>query len=104
MWIPFKMFPDFVIGRAIPLKKKDDQPWFDYGYGSISAKYPDDETIRKMLTIAEKLNAKVQSDDNEFYDEDYFKNKEKSIVANTAKQAPMQAPMQADKKPWWKFW
>jgi hypothetical protein len=66
----------------------------------ISAKYPDDETIRKMLTIAEKLNGKVQGDDNEFYDEDYFKNKVNTITSDT----PKQAPEQADKKPWWKFW
>jgi hypothetical protein len=97
--------PGFCNWTGHPTKKtKDDKPWFDYGYGEISTKYPDDETIRKMMMIAEKLNAKVQGDDNEFYDEDYFKNKENNIASDTPKQTPQQTPKQADKKSWWKFW
>ncbi len=46
--------------------------WFDYGCGSISAKYPESDTIRKMIAIALSLNAKVRGDDFEYYDETYF--------------------------------
>ena len=63
--------------RAVPgfcrwKQKKDssqeDQPWLDYGFGSISAKYPDPDTIRKLVAIAGVLNARVRGDDGEFYD------------------------------------
>jgi len=42
--------------------------WFDYSYGCISTKNPDDETIKKMLSISKALNAKVQGDDGEVYE------------------------------------
>ena len=35
--------------------------------GKISVKNPDDETIRKLIKIAEDLNAKVQGDEGETY-------------------------------------
>src|SRR5689334_19854392 len=44
---------------------KDDAPWFNYCRGHITAKYPDDYTIMKMIQIAVALNAKVQGDDGE---------------------------------------
>ncbi|MBS1509462.1 MAG: hypothetical protein JST86_01380 [Bacteroidetes bacterium] len=49
-------------------------PWFDFGLGSISAKYPDRHTIGKMIKIAQVLNAKVIGDDGEYWDETYFTN------------------------------
>ncbi|KAA9037253.1 hypothetical protein FW778_17655 [Ginsengibacter hankyongi] len=74
--------------------------WFDFWKGTISAKYPDDETIKKMLSIAKALNARVQGDDNEFYDDSYFKNKKNSESNETSESRQIQA----DKKPWCKFW
>lgn len=71
------------------------RPWFDYGSGSISTKYPDAETIRKMIGIAKALNARVQGDDGEFYDE-------AAVVAMEAADAARLA--QTIEKPWWKFW
>jgi hypothetical protein len=38
--------------------------WYD---GEVTAKYPNEALIRKMVQIAEKLNAKVQGDDGEIY-------------------------------------
>lgn len=71
------------------------RPWFDYGDGSISTKYPDAETIRKMIAMAEALNARVQGDDGEFYDE-------AAVVAMERADAVRNAP--TIEKPWWKFW
>ena len=62
----------------------------------ISSKYPDDETIKKMIGIADKFNGKVQGDDGEFYDENYLLNKTSQSTTDTINQT--------DKKPWWKFW
>ena len=78
------------------IKVNDDKPWFDYGYRMIISKYPDDETIKKMICIADKFNAKVQGDDGEFYDENYLLNKTNKSTTDTINQR--------DKKPWWKFW
>jgi hypothetical protein len=37
--------------------------------GNIDSKNPDEDTRRKMWRIAQQLNARVQGDDGEFYDE-----------------------------------
>ena len=39
--------PGFCEWTGHPTKVSDDKPWFDYRGGSISTKYPDDETIKK---------------------------------------------------------
>lgn len=77
-------------------KRPGYRPWLDYRYGSISAKYPDAETIRKMIAIAEALDARVVGDDGEFYDEEAVVNMEAADAARTASPPPP--------KPWWKFW
>lgn len=76
-------------------KRPGYRPWLDYGHGSVSAKYPDYQTIRKMLAIAEALNARVQGDDGEFYDEE-------SVMSMQAADAKRKAT--TIEKPWWKFW
>jgi len=81
----------------------DDKPWFDYGHGMISTKNPDNETIKKMIYIAEQLNSKVQGDDGEFYDERYFKNNQ-SLSATANGHEISQSKSDGYKKPWWKFW
>jgi len=43
--------------------------WFDLSNGNIYTKAPDKETLRKMLNIANQLEAKVQGDEGEIYDE-----------------------------------
>lgn len=49
-----------------------------------------------MIAIADKLNGKVQGDDGESYDKNYFANKPKGFGTDTTNRAI--------KKPWWKFW
>lgn len=92
----FQDVPGFCNWTAHSKKVNDDTPWFAYGYGMISAKYPDGETIKKMIAIADKLSGKVQGDDGEFYDDDYLINNTGRMSTDNAKQV--------DKKPWWKLW
>ena len=77
-----------------PDAKFEFYPWFDYEDGSIDTKNPDLPTLKKMLSIAEILNAKVQGDDGELYDENY--------IIEEMKRA--EAKKIINKKPWWKFW
>jgi hypothetical protein len=71
------------------------RPWFDYGFGSISTKNPDFEVLHKMLAIAKALQARVQGDDGEFYDEE---------TVATLEASEAEKPSSPAKKPWWKFW
>jgi len=43
--------------------------WFDYRDGNIIVKNPDSEILVKMYEIAQELEAMVQGDDGEVYDE-----------------------------------
>jgi hypothetical protein len=43
--------------------------YFSFRRGHISCKNPDDEILQKMLQIAAKLDAKVQGDEGEIYNE-----------------------------------
>lgn len=75
----------------------DNHAWFYYHQGNITVKNPDQEIINQMLSIADRLNSKVQGDNGEFYehltDESPF---HKHNFANDN---------QTDKgKPWWQFW
>jgi len=53
--------------KAIENQRHPSQelPWFDYSYGCITTKNPDEDVIRKMLSIAGALSARVQGDDGE---------------------------------------
>src|SRR5688500_3255378 len=75
----WKESPGFCLWTAHPEGKPSDTVWFDFGLGIISTKYPDDYTIMKMIQIASALNAKVQGDDGEYYDNSYFDKKEAEI-------------------------
>ena len=48
------------------------ETWFDWSNGNIDTKAPDKATLRKMLQIAQKLNAKIEGDEGEIYDEEYI--------------------------------
>ncbi|RFM32008.1 hypothetical protein [Chitinophaga silvisoli] len=86
--------------------------WFDYGQGSIGSKYPDEETIAKMIRIANILQAKVQGDDGEFYDETWLETGKAVYLDDEDPDAPgnhdgknEKDPIPAAiKKPWWKLW
>jgi hypothetical protein len=43
------------------------EPWFDWDAGNVYTKNPDSATLRKMIQLANKLRARVQGDDGEFY-------------------------------------
>ena len=45
------------------------QPWIDWDDGQLYSKNPDEPLIRKMCGIARVLDARVQGDDGEFYDD-----------------------------------
>lgn len=67
--------------------------WFRYSNGNIDVKNPDDEIISKMLLIAEALQAKVQGDEGELYEENDY---------NKIVMPRVLGPI--NRKPWWKFW
>jgi hypothetical protein len=94
--------PGFCEWMIHPSPDSPNKTWFQYFRGSISAKYPDDETIKKMITIANALNAKVQGDDGEYYDNSYFDKKEAEI--NKELKQLTEHKTLSDKKRWWKFW
>ena len=79
-----------------------ERPWFDYSNGSISAKNPDDDTIRKMLSISKTFHAKVQGDDGEIYS---LSSDNKIINGSISNDENLDNNTARDnKKPWWKFW
>lgn len=98
--------PGFVYWIGHPTLKNTDKPWFDYWRGSISTKYPDDATIKKMIQIAFALNARVQGDDLEYYDDSFFTNGGRPVSndANAKIENPIDNSVNILKKPWWKFW
>ncbi len=58
--------PHFAIWDAHP---KDGEAWLDWHDGNITTKNPDEPLLNKMVDIATRLNAKVQGDDGELYDD-----------------------------------
>ena len=59
-------------GLAVWLKYSKNEPnvnlaWFEYGYGRIVVKNPDEEILGKMKRIAAALNANVIGDEGEEY-------------------------------------
>jgi hypothetical protein len=67
--------------------------WFSYYKGNIDVKNPDDEIIEKMCAIAERLDAKVQGDEGEFY----------PLSPSSEQSARLERTPEA-KRPWWKLW
>ncbi|HMK17434.1 MAG TPA: hypothetical protein VK492_04490 [Chitinophagaceae bacterium] len=94
----FQNRPGYCEWNAHPkYKDPNNRPWFAYWKGDINTKNPDYETIYKMLSIARQINAKVQGDDGEYYDEKYLSDlmsKDHTQIDNKAKT----------KRAWWKFW
>jgi hypothetical protein len=56
----------FVVWRGTT---KYSETWFNWIGGNITTKNPDKATLRKMLEIATRLNAHIQGDEGEVYDE-----------------------------------
>lgn len=56
----------FVVWRGAT---KYSEMWFNWFSGNIATENPDKATLRKMLEIATWLNAHIQGDEGELYDE-----------------------------------
>lgn len=67
--------------------------WFMHDDGRITVKNPDEEILRKMWAIAQQLDAKVQGDEFELYDE-------RGLQIEDEPQ-PGGRP---SRSPWWAFW
>lgn len=48
---------------------KYPETWFNWFSGNIATENPDKATLRKMLEFATRLNAHIQGDEGELYDE-----------------------------------
>ena len=68
--------------------------WFGLFEGEVHVKNTDTEILQKMWRIAEKLGARVQGDEGEFYDSS----------GQVDDSLEFDTPAIAIKKPWWKFW
>jgi hypothetical protein len=75
----------------------EGRPWFNYWRGRIYSKNPDEEVIAKMFQIATSLNAKVQGQEGEFYDE-------KGRQIDERLQSNERVRFILKSKPWWRFW
>ncbi len=64
-------------------------------YGEISVKNPDNWIIEKMISIANELNAVVEGEEGERYDENYLKDPFSKLADNIS--------LNSEKK-WWQFW
>lgn len=94
----FQNRPGYCEWNAHPTERDHNaRPWFDYWEGSIGTKNPDIPTIRKMIQMSTALNAKVQGDDGEFYNEGSLLELEKSKKQESSLTREY-------KKPWWKLW
>jgi len=56
------------------------ETWFDWSNGNINTTAPDKATLSKMLEIARKLNAKIQGDEGELYEEEYIGSFDDSFI------------------------
>jgi hypothetical protein len=73
---------------------RNGMAWIWLSQGNVDAKNPDEPTLRKMWTIAQALDAKLQGDDEELYD---------SSGAPIPEDVETISP-QPVTKPWWRFW
>jgi hypothetical protein len=90
--------PGFCLWKMHP---SNDKPYFHFSDGDISTKNPDGDTIQKLLTISEKLNARVQGDDGEIY----IRSTQGLISGGYDILIDRdESGITPDKKPWWKFW
>ena len=74
-----------------------NKAWFYYFEGNVKVKNPDEEILKKMFSIAQSLNAKVQGDECEIY----YENGQLNRQAPTAKSKALRTDTS---KKWWQFW
>ncbi|WP_298348871.1 hypothetical protein [uncultured Dokdonia sp.] len=68
---------------------------FSEKYGEITVKNPDEKIITKMIEVARSLDAFIEGEEGEIYDEESLK----EMFPDTTRSNPLLK----DKK-WWKFW
>ena len=73
-----------------------NQAWFDFREGRIVCKNPDQDILKKMLEIADALNAKIVGDEGE----EYNSQTDHGVPARSSN--PKRNGPEA--KPWWRFW
>ena len=64
-------------------------------YGEITVKNPDNWIIEKMISVANELNAVVEGEEGERYDENYLKDPFSKPSDNNSSSG---------EKKWWQFW
>jgi hypothetical protein len=69
-----RAYDAYVEGLAAWLKHpslgpKGEYVWFSHDQGRVTVENPDEETLGKLLAIAHALNARVQGDDGEYFDQ-----------------------------------
>lgn len=67
--------------------------WLWHSNGNVMAKNPDQDILRKMWSLAERLDALVQGDEGEFYGPD----------GSAAAEAIQDSDEKPKKKSWWKW-
>lgn len=76
--------------------EKHEVPFTFYeSHGEITVKNPDNWIIEKMISMAQELNAVVEGEEGEIYDENYLKNQ----LVN-----PSDTGKLIGYKKWWQFW
>ncbi|HEX9063131.1 MAG TPA: hypothetical protein VF941_23405, partial [Clostridia bacterium] len=61
---------------------QENEYWLDWFGGNIYSKNPDEILISKMVNIAKLLDAKVQGDDGELYEENFQEKEEQDTDIN----------------------
>ena len=85
----------FVIWRGTA---KYPETWFDWRAGNITTTHPDRATLRKMFQLATALEAKVQGDEGEVYDEESIESFNDSFLDDNSSGTQ---PGSASHSGWW---
>jgi hypothetical protein len=88
-------------GRYVALWSSPDgrDQWLEWSEGRINTRYPDGALLKKLVTIAERLGAKVQGDGGEVYsgDEPVDEWAEDNILPFTPRTVII-----TQRLPWWR--
>lgn len=87
--------PGLAVWKAYSKHGPESVALFWHYDGHVTASNPDEEILRKVWQLAQKLKAKVQGADGEVYGPDGKVMSEEEAIA---------AGLQQQRKPWWKFW
>jgi hypothetical protein len=85
--------PSMSVWLAYPGHLQDgNMAWMWRSHGNVVTKNPDEDMLKKMAIIAQRLSAKVQGDEGEVY----------GINGQLISEA-VPSPHR-NHKPWWRFW